>query len=71
MSFYLMYKNTYFRTRFWIYNFEFRIWSSEFETRNWKLFGTVAEGLGSALQKLLQQFESVRYLKPAAKGGFF
>jgi hypothetical protein len=35
------------------------------------IFGTVAEGLGSALQKLLQQFESVRYLKPAAKGGFF
>ena len=28
-----------------------------------KPIGTVAEGLGSALQKLLQQFESVRYLK--------
>ena len=32
----------------------------------------MAEGLGSALQKLLQQFESVRYLNnPLLNGGFF
>ena len=34
--------------------------------------GTVAEWLGKALQKLLQQFESVRYLKSlSCRRGFF
>jgi hypothetical protein len=56
MSFYLNCKITYFRSRFETLKL----------TSNLKLSnkpGTVAEGLGSALQKLLQQFESVRYLK--------
>ncbi len=34
-------------------------------------FGTVAERLGKALQKLLQQFESARYLKSPAFVGLF
>lgn len=35
-------------------------------------FGTVAERLGKALQKLLQQFESARYLKSLTiMWGFF
>jgi hypothetical protein len=40
---------------------------------NFDLSGTVAEGLGSALQKLLQQFESVRYLRTRLlkEAGFF
>jgi uncharacterized membrane protein len=63
MSFYLVCKNTYFRSRLK-------------EIRNYRLqlgicnlisvissFGTVAEWLGRGLQNLLQQFESARYLK--------
>lgn len=59
MSFYLLYKNTYFRTalKFEIWNLRFGIWNLKFH------FGTVAEGLGRGLQNLLQQFESARYLK--------
>jgi hypothetical protein len=58
MSFYLNCKITYFRSRFETLKLTLNL---KLQTSNKP--GTVAEGLGSALQKLLQQFESVRYLE--------